>query len=209
MTYIFWLDILGTAVFAVSGVLVAAKVQMDPIGALVLGVITAIGGGTIRDIILNHGPVFWVADSTDLIVAMVVSLISMLVLRYTSAIKYPKLILPVLDAIGLAVFVGIGVNKALSSGVNGLIAVCMGVLTGVGGGVLRDVLAREVPMVFRVDIYATACIIGGIFHVVTYKYLSVSLEHATLLGISLTLATRLAAIYWHLKLPVVGAKINK
>lgn len=206
MNYIFWCDILGTIVFAISGVLLASKKEMDPIGALVLGVITAVGGGTIRDIILNNGPVFWITDSTDLWVAIIASLLSMLFIRYSSIDKYPKWLLPILDAIGLAAFVGIGVNKAIACEVNGLIIIIMGVLTGVGGGILRDVLARDIPMVFRTDIYATACLIGGAVHAFAYLYLNLVLEIATLLGIIVTLCIRLLAIYWHLKLPIVEAK---
>ncbi|WP_392561726.1 TRIC cation channel family protein [Orbus sturtevantii] len=206
MNYIFWCDILGTIVFAISGVLLASKKEMDPIGALVLGVITAIGGGTIRDIILNHGPIFWITDSTDLWVAIITSLLSMLFIRYSATTKYPKWLMPVLDAIGLAVFVGIGVNKAIASEVNALVMICMGVLTGVGGGILRDVLARDIPMVFRTDIYATACLIGGTVHVISYLYLGFAIDIATSLGIITTLMIRLLAIYWHLKLPVVSAK---
>lgn len=208
MDYIFWCDILGTIVFAISGVLLASKKEMDPIGALVLGVITAIGGGTIRDIILNNGPIFWITNSTDLWVAIITSLLSMLFIRYSSVSKYPKWLLPILDAIGLAAFVGIGVNKAIASEVNGLIMIIMGVLTGVGGGILRDVLARDIPMVFRTDIYATACLIGGAVHVTAYLFFNLSLELATLLGIIVTLCIRLLAIYWHLKLPIVEAKKN-
>lgn len=206
MNYLFWFDILGTIVFAISGVLLASKKEMDPIGALVLGVITAIGGGTIRDMILNNGPIFWITDSTNLWVAIIASIISMLFIRYTTNIKYPKWLLPTLDAIGLAVFVGIGVNKAVASEVNGLIMICMGILTGVGGGILRDVLARDIPMVFCIDIYATACFIGAAAHVTSYLYLNVPLDEATLLGIVVTLTIRLLAIYFHLKLPTVSAK---
>nr|WP_208609988.1 TRIC cation channel family protein [Gilliamella mensalis] len=86
MSYLFWFDILGTIVFAISGVLLAAKKEMDPIGALVLAVITAIGGGTIRDIVLNHEPIFWITESTDLYVAIITSLIIMLLLRYSSSV---------------------------------------------------------------------------------------------------------------------------
>lgn len=208
MDYIFWCDILGTIVFAISGVLLAAKKEMDPIGALVLGVITAAGGGTIRDIILNNGPIFWITDSTDLWVAIIASLLSMLFIRYSSLTKYPKWLMPILDAIGLAVFVGIGVNKAIATEVNGLVMICMGVLTGVGGGILRDVLARDIPMVFRTDIYATACLIGGAVHSTCYLYFDIALHTATLLGIIVTLTIRLLAIFWHLKLPTVNTKNN-
>lgn len=198
-TYILLLDMLGSAVFAISGVIVAGRAKMDPIGVIVLGVVTAIGGGTIRDVILKTPPVFWIADPTDLYIAIFTSLIAMGLLKIPH--KLPKLTLPVLDAIGLAVFVGIGVNKAISAGAHDLIAVCMGVITGVGGGVIRDMLAREVPMVLRDDIYATACLIGGSVHVITYFYFALPLDEATTLGIITTLSIRLAAIHWRLKLP--------
>ncbi len=129
---VYWLDVIGTAVFAISGVLLAGKLRMDPFGVLVLGVVTAVGGGTIRDMALANGPVFWVKDPTDLVVAMVTSMLTILLVRQPR--RLPKWILPVLDAVGLAVFVGIGVNKAFLAGSGPLVAVCMGVVTGVGGG---------------------------------------------------------------------------
>ena len=148
---VYWLDIVGTAVFAISGVLLAGKLRMDPFGVLVLGVVTAVGGGTIRDMALDHGPVFWVKDPTDLVVAMVTSMLTIVLVRQPR--RLPKWMLPVLDAVGLAVFVGIGVNKAFNAEAGPLIAVCMGVITGVGGGIIRDVLAREIPMILRTEIY--------------------------------------------------------
>ncbi|MBJ3813388.1 TRIC cation channel family protein [Shimwellia pseudoproteus] len=196
---VYWLDIIGTAVFAISGVLLAGKLRMDPFGVLVLGVVTAVGGGTIRDMALDNGPVFWVKDPTDLVVAMVTSMMTILLVRQPR--RLPKWILPVLDAVGLAVFVGIGVNKSFLAATGPLIAVCMGVLTGVGGGIIRDVLAREVPMILRTEIYATACIVGGIVHAVAWDTFNVPLEQACMLGMACTLAIRLAAIRWRLKLP--------
>lgn len=196
---LFWLDILGTAVFAISGVLLAGKLRMDPFGVLVLGVVTAVGGGTIRDMVLANGPVFWVKDPTDLVVAMLTCVLTLLLVRQPR--RLPKWILPVLDAVGLAVFVGIGVNKAFASGSGPLVAVCMGVITGVGGGIIRDVLAREIPMILRTEVYATACIVGGTVHVIAFSYLGMPMQQATLLGMMVTLAIRLAAIRWHLKLP--------
>lgn len=198
MEFLYWLDILGTAVFAISGVLLAGKLKMDPFGVLVLGTVTAIGGGTIRDLLLDV-PVFWILDSTDLIIAIVTCLTSILVLR--TLVKLPKWLLPVLDAIGLAVFVGIGVNKALLQDVNALVAICMGVITGVGGGMIRDTLAREIPMILRKEVYATACICGGAVHAISHMYFSVPLSIAMLLGIAVTLSIRLTAIKWQLQLP--------
>lgn len=205
MNLIYWLDILGTIVFAISGVLLAARKKMDIIGALVLGIITAIGGGTIRDVILNNGGVFWLNDSTDLAVAILASLFSMLFIHFTS-VRYPRKLFPILDAIGLAVFVAIGVNKAADAGANGLVMVCMGMMTGVGGGIIRDVLARDVPMIFRKDIYATACIIGGSVNVLSYLYFGMSMDIAIIVGMMVTLVIRLSAIQWNLRLPIVTAR---
>ncbi len=106
-----------------------------------------------------------------------------------------------LDAIGLAVFVGIGVNKAFAADASPLVAICMGVITGVGGGIIRDVLAREIPMILRTEIYATACIIGGIVHATAFYTFNMPLQQAMMLGMVITLGIRLAAIRWHLKLP--------
>ncbi len=119
--------------------------------------------------------------------------------------RLPWFVLPVCDAIGLAVFVGIGVEKALSYQDSILIAIIMGVITGCGGGIIRDILAREIPMVLRSEVYATACLIGGIVHT---GALSLGLDHspALLLGICTTLTIRLAAIKWHLSLPVFALR---
>ena len=185
---VYWLDIIGTAVFAISGVLLAGKLRMDPFGVLVLGVVTAVGGGTIRDMALANGPVFWVKDPTDLVVAMVTSMFTILLVRQPR--RLPKWVLPVLDAVGLAVFVG------------------MGVVTGVGGGIIRDVLAREIPMILRTEIYATACIVGGIVHATAYYTFQVPLENAAMIGMVVTLVIRLAAIRWHLKLPTFALDEN-
>ena len=168
---------------------------MDPFGVLVLGVVTAVGGGTIRDMALANGPVFWVKDPTDLVVAMVTSMLTILLVRQPR--RLPKWILPVLDAVGLAVFVGIGVNKAFLAGSGPLVAVCMGVVTGVGGGIIRDVLAREIPMILRTEIYATA---HDTFHL--------PLENSAMMGMVVTLVIRLAAIRWHLKLPTFALDDN-
>lgn len=120
--------------------------------------------------------------------------------RYSSTSKAAWYVLPVADAIGLAVFVAIGVEKALRFGASPMVAVIMGVLTGCGGGVIRDVLAREIPMVLRTEVYATACILGGIVHT-TGLLTGFTTEVSSLAGIITTLTIRLAAIRWHLSLP--------
>ncbi|CAG18958.1 trimeric intracellular cation channel family protein [Photobacterium profundum] len=200
---IYILDMFGTAVFAASGVLLAGRLRMDPFGVVVLASVTAIGGGTIRDMALGATPVFWITDTNYLWVIFFTCLISMIAVRRPQ--RMPWYFLPVADAIGLAVFVAIGVEKALRFGASPMVAVIMGVITGCGGGVIRDVLAREIPMVLRTEVYATACILGGMIHTIG---LSVDIDPtiATLTGVVATLSIRLAAIRWHLSLPALTLK---
>ncbi|EHR0571953.1 TRIC cation channel family protein [Vibrio parahaemolyticus] len=195
---LYMIDLFGTATFAVSGVLLAGRLKMDPFGVIVLGSVTAIGGGTIRDMALGATPVFWITDTTYLWVIFITCLLTMILVRRPKRLAW--WVLPVCDAIGLAVFVGIGVEKALAYNASGMVAVIMGVITGCGGGIIRDVLAREVPMVLRSEVYATACIIGGIFHTMA---VSMGYDHSTALlaGVISTLVIRLGAIRWHLSLP--------
>ncbi|EJB8444142.1 TRIC cation channel family protein [Vibrio parahaemolyticus] len=195
---LYMIDLFGTAIFAVSGVLLAGRLKMDPFGVIVLGSVTAIGGGTIRDMALGATPVFWITDTTYLWVIFITCLLTMILVRRPKRLAW--WVLPVSDAIGLAVFVGIGVEKALVYNASGMVAVIMGVITGCGGGIIRDVLAREVPMVLRSEVYATACIIGGIFHTMA---VSMGYDHSTALlaGVISTLVIRLGAIRWHLSLP--------
>ncbi|RXQ11006.1 trimeric intracellular cation channel family protein [Vibrio parahaemolyticus] len=195
---LYMIDLFGTAIFAVSGVLLAGRLKMDPFGVIVLGSVTAIGGGTIRGMALGATPVFWITDTTYLWVIFITCLLTMILVRRPKRLAW--WVLPVCDAIGLAVFVGIGVEKALAYNASGMVAVIMGVITGCGGGIIRDVLAREVPMVLRSEVYATACIIGGIFHTMA---VSMGYDHSTALlaGVISTLVIRLGAIRWHLSLP--------
>ena len=197
-TLLYFIDIFGTAVFAISGVLLAGRLKMDPFGVIVLGSVTAIGGGTIRDMALGATPVFWITNTAYIWIIIITCLLTILIVRHPR--RLPWFVLPVFDAIGLGAFVGIGVEKSLLFQDSYLIAVIMGVITGCGGGIIRDVLAREVPMVLRSEVYATACIIGGSIHV-GVLYLDYSNRVAFISGALATLIIRLGAIKWHLSLP--------
>ncbi len=200
---IYAIDLFGTAIFAISGVLLAGRLKMDPFGVAVLGSVTAIGGGTIRDMALGATPVFWVTDDTYLWTILITCLLTMLIVRRPKRLAW--WVLPVCDAIGLAAFVGIGVEKALMYQDSALVAIIMGVLTGCGGGIIRDVLAREVPMVLRSEVYATACIVGGVFHTMALS-MDYSNDTAFVAGALSTLIIRLGAIRWHLSLPTFALK---
>ncbi len=197
LVYIF--DLLGTAVFAISGVLVAGQLRMDPFGVLVLASVTAVGGGTVRDVILTADHVFWVHDPTYLYVIIATALITMVLSERVH--KLPIRLLPIADAFGLALFTVIGVEKALLLGASSLVATVMGVITGVVGGMIRDVLAGRVPMVLQKEIYATACILGGFVYFVCVDYFAMSPDIAMFACMSGVLGLRLAAIRWHLSLP--------
>lgn len=193
------IDLFGTAIFALSGVLLAGRLKMDPFGVVVLASVTAIGGGTMRDVVLGATPVFWITNTTYLWVILVTCLLTMLLVRRPK--RVPWWLLPVCDAIGLAVFVGIGVEKAMHYQTSYFIAVIMGVITGCGGGIIRDILAREIPMILRSEVYATACIVGGTCHT-TALALGYTPTTSMMTGILSTLIIRLGAIRWHLSLPI-------
>ncbi len=189
------LDLIGVGVFAVSGALAAGRKSLDLLGVVVIAIVTAIGGGTLRDLLLDR-KVFWLAESSYLIVIIAASLFTVVYVRFREP---PHKALQIADALGLAVFTLSGVQIAQEAGHGGLIAVVMGVITGVFGGVLRDVLCAEIPMILRRgNIYATAAIAGASVFVL----LPVGHDWALAAGIVTIVGLRLAAIAWNLQLPV-------
>ncbi|MCK2184057.1 trimeric intracellular cation channel family protein [Halomonas getboli] len=197
--WVYWLDMAGVIVFALSGVILACRSRMDPFGMLVLAAMTGIGGGTLRDLVLGVRPVFWVGDPAYLWVILATVGLSILGFHYIHRLS--RIFLPVADAFGLALFTVIGTHKALSLEAPGVVAVLMGLLTGVAGGMMRDVLARRVPMVLRQEIYATAAIAGGVVLVVL-EALGAPLPLSVAASLVTTLGLRLSAIHWGLALPV-------
>lgn len=194
---IYSLDLFGTAIFALSGVLMAGRLRMDAIGVIVLAAVTAIGGGTIRDLLIGARP-FWIQNTTYLWVILGTAGLGMLLTRLPK--RLPWYTLPLADALGLALFVVIGAQKALSFGTSNMVAVVMGVITGVAGGMIRDMLAREVPLVLQKEIYATACIVGGILYTGSLE-LGLGALPAMLISMVGLLALRITAIFRHLSLP--------
>lgn len=195
---IYWLDLLGTAVFAVSGALAAGRKNLDLFGVLVLAGVTAVGGGTVRDVTLGATPVFWIADPLYLWVAAAAGLVTVYLARHEFL---PQRYLPIADAVGLATFCVIGAEKAMGHGAGPTVAVLMGVLTGVVGGMVRDVLSGEVPLVLRREIYATAALAGAGVMVALTQWLPDTPVPAWA-GLVTALALRLAALRWNLALPV-------
>ncbi len=194
---LYWLDLFGIIVFALSGALMAGRYQLDPFGVFVLAAVTAIGGGTIRDVILGT-EVFWVTNPIYLYVILGTALLTIVFIRRPKRI--PKRFLLIADAFGLALFAVLGTQKALDLGVATSVAIVMGTITGVAGGMIRDVLCNVIPMILRQEIYALAAMLGGCLFV-GFDWLGLSENSATVYAILGALALRLAAIYWQVSLP--------
>ena len=151
------LDLVGVAVFAVSGTLAAGRTGLDLLGVIVIATLTAIGGGTLRDLLLNRHPIFWITDAKYLTVIIVSALFTVC---YVRILPPPGDALLVADALGLALFAMSGAHVAEAVQRPPIIVVLMGTITGVAGGVLRDVITAQIPLILRRDIYATAAIVG-------------------------------------------------
>ena len=161
--FIFIIEILGTIAFAISGIRLAAAKSFDWFGAYVIGLVTAIGGGTLRDVLLDI-PVFWMQSGMYLAVTGL-SLATVIIFR--RALVKGMRTLFIFDAIGLALFVVVGIEKTLSASYPMWVATVMGITTGSFGGIIRDILINEEPLFFRKDIYATACLAGGVVYWLT------------------------------------------
>lgn len=192
------LEYAGVAVFAVSGALTAGRKSLDLLGVIVIATVTAVGGGTLRDLLLDRHPVFWIAEPTFLYVIIAAAIVTV---AYTRSFHPPDRALLVADALGLALFTISGSQIAEGVGLSGIGVVIMGTLTGVAGGVVRDVLCAEIPMILRPGrIYATAAI-GGSAIYLALQYVTPQAV-AALSGMAFIALLRIAAIVWRLTLPV-------
>jgi uncharacterized membrane protein YeiH len=191
-------DYAGTFAFAISGIRLASAKQFDWFGAYVVGIVTAVGGGTVRDILLNTTP-FWMEQPSYLIVSGLALLFVIIFKKYVIRLKNTFFIF---DAIGLGLFVIVGVVKTLDFGFPMWVAIVMGTITGSFGGMMRDILINEEPLIFRKDIYALACVFGGLAY---YACMLLSLPSAPsqfLSAISVFLI-RILAVKYHISVPVL------
>ena len=197
MTLLYALDLLGTAAFAASGAWAGVRRDMDVFGVLVLGLVTATGGGTLRDLLLGDTPPFIFQNELYLYLSLAVSLAVFILHRKMAFIAQPLLYF---DAIGLGTFVVIGANKALAFNFGFLGVVIMGVMTATAGVMLRDILSNEVPLVLRREVYASACIAGGaLFYLLRQTTLQENLS--LLIAASTVIVIRLLAIRFNWSLP--------
>lgn len=166
MDWVYFVDLFGTGIFAISGVLTAIQKKFDLVGTLIIGFVTAVGGGTIRDLLIGKFPVGWLNDRNYLIVILICYLI---VYLFKSTIIKWKRSMFLFDTIGIGLFTIIGIEVAKDYGLNVEYCLILGVITACFGGVIRDVLTNEIPLIFRKEIYASACFIGGIIYVFLMK----------------------------------------
>ena len=195
---LYYLDLAGVAVFAASGVLAARDRELDLLGLLMVATLTAIGGGTLRDLLLDRHPIFWIVDTSYLIVIIAATLATILYLRLRPP---PGMGFLLADALGLALFAMSGAKLTLTAGHSPIIVVLMGTMTGVTGGVLRDVVTARVPLVMQKEIYATAAIIGIVVYLLLQSS-GVAPAIAFGSGITTVVLLRVLAVRWGLNLPV-------
>ena len=203
--FVNWCDYLGTLAFAISGIRLAAGKGLDWFGAYVVGFVTAVGGGTIRDILLDIKP-FWLVQPSYLIITAL-GLIFTIIFRHQVVRLNHSLF--VFDAIGLGLFVVVGVAKSYAAGFPWWVAVIMGTVTGSFGGLLRDVLINETPLIFRTDFYASACVLGSIIYVLMGRYSSLPIEWVQFISAISVFIFRVLAVVLHIQLPTFNPKLTE
>lgn len=196
--YIF--SLIGVGFFAISGVLTSSRKGFDMFGVVVIALVTAIGGGTLRDILLDRRPIFWIGDINYLYFSLLGAGLALLWVRYH---RPPTRILLYADALGLALFTISGTQIANDLGFGAVVSVLMGCITGVAGGVIRDMLSVEIPLLLRDrEVYATASLLGAIVYLVFFEFGEVDKTTSAECGMLTVAIIRFAAINWRLRVPV-------
>lgn len=191
------LDIFGTMAFAISGVLIAMNKKMDPFGIFIIAFVTAVGGGTLRDILIGVTPVSWMKDMNYTYVILFSTVLAVLIKQ---KIYYLRTSLFLFDTIGIGLYTVVGVEKGISVELHPIICVALGTISACFGGVIRDILCNEIPVIFRKEIYATACILGG-FSYFALKNLPVDDNIIFLASGIIVIAIRLIAVKFKIALP--------
>ncbi|MGC4129918.1 MAG: trimeric intracellular cation channel family protein [Bergeyella sp.] len=193
----FIIEILGTISFSMSGSFAAMQKRLDPFGVLIIAFITSVGGGTVRDLLLNV-PVFWMHDLWMCSLIFITSIMAMI---FKSIERNFKVTLFIFDSFGLGLFTIIGVQKGMNADLHPLICITLGTITGCFGGIIRDILLNRIPLIFRKEIYATACIVGGSIFLLLAKYTVLSYTIVQIFTILLIVAVRTLAVKYQWKIP--------
>ncbi|WP_313504029.1 trimeric intracellular cation channel family protein [Kaistella carnis] len=193
------IEILGTIAFAMSGTFAAMQKRLDPFGVLIIAFVTAVGGGTIRDLLLDV-PIFWMHDMVICTVIFITCLVSMI---FKSLEKKFKVTLFLFDSFGLGLFTIVGIQKGMNADLHPLICITLGTITGCFGGISRDILLNRIPLIFRKEIYATACIVGGGIFLTLVEYTTLSYGFVQISTILLIVAIRTLAVKFHWQIPKI------
>jgi uncharacterized membrane protein YeiH len=194
------IEILGTISFAISGSFAAMQKRLDPFGVLIIAFVTSIGGGTVRDLLLGDTPVAWMRDVNYCLLILITSLLTIF---FKTQIKRFKITLFLFDSLGLGLFTLVGVQKGIVFGLSPGICVALGTITGCFGGVIRDTLLNTIPLIFRKEIYATACILGGVLYFMLLHF-NLKADIAKIIVIAFIVALRIIVVKYKLALPRFG-----
>lgn len=194
------IEILGTVSFAISGSFAAIQRRLDPFGVLIIAFVTSIGGGTVRDLLLGDTPVKWMRDVNYCFLILLTSILTIFFKRH---IKKFKVTLFIFDSLGLGLFTMLGIQKGIAFGLSPGICIALGTITGCFGGVIRDTLLNTIPLIFRKEIYATACIAGGMLYF-SLIYFNMKADIAKLLVIVFIFVLRTVVVRYKLTLPKFG-----
>ncbi|MCB9359933.1 MAG: trimeric intracellular cation channel family protein [Flavobacteriales bacterium] len=201
MSILYILDYIGVFVFAMSGILTASNKKLDLFGGFIIAFVTALGGGTLRDLLLNV-EIGWILETKYIYIVLAGAFFALLFKKFTQ--KMSKTIF-LFDTIGISLFTILGVQKALLLNAPTEVAVMFGVMTATFGGVIRDILCTEIPLIFRKEIYATACFAGAITYV-SLNYFGVNDIINTIISGAIIIATRTVAVIKNLSLPLINEK---
>ena len=199
MELIYVLDILGTFAFAISGALVASDKKLDLFGVLIIAFVTAVGGGMLRDVLMNAHPINWIGDLNYLYTIFTAVIFTFL---FKSKIIYLGKTMFLFDTIGISVFTLLGLKKGLSFNLHPIVALIMGMISAVFGGVLRDVLTNKIPLIFKKEIYASACLVGGIVYL-SLRQFNVPENVVFVISASIVVVIRVVSVRFHLELPKI------
>ncbi|NVJ89523.1 MAG: trimeric intracellular cation channel family protein [Flavobacteriaceae bacterium] len=199
MDFIYVLDILGTFAFAVSGALVASEQKLDLFGVIIIAFVTAVGGGKLRDVLINAHPINWIGDLNYLYTIFIAVVLTFL---FKSKILPLSKTMFLFDTVGISVFTLLGLQKGLTFDLHPMIALIMGMISAVFGGVLRDVLTNKIPLIFEKEIYASACLAGGISYFILDQF-ALFRDYNFIISASIIITIRLVAVKYHLELPKI------
>ncbi|NQX42535.1 Uncharacterized membrane protein YeiH [Pedobacter steynii] len=194
------IETLGTVAFSISGSFAAMQRRLDPFGVLIIAFVTSIGGGTVRDLLIGDTPVAWMRDVNYCLLILLTSLATIF---FKTHIKKFKVTLFLFDSAGLGLFTMLGIQKGIMFGLSPGICVALGTITGCFGGVIRDTFLNTIPLIFRKEIYATACILGGVLYF-TLKYFNLKEDVANISVIAFIFVFRIVVVKYKLTLPKFG-----